>query len=263
MIATLSRRQFHAALAFCVADTRYVVKLAESEAEVESALRLRFDVFKRELTGEVPGPDSSRLEFDSIDFRCDHLIVLERGTSTVVGTYRLNTFEKAGGIRGFYSFNEFDIESLPAKIIRQGVEIGRACVARAHRNTKVLFLLWKGLAAYSRLVRKRYFFGCCSVFSTDVGLAQGAYRKLVADGGVHDLIRIEPKVGGVDVAQDISDDPVQDVEIPGLFQMYLKMGAKVCGPPMIDRDFGSTDFFVVLDANRMEPRYRAAFFGDA
>lgn len=243
-----------------ITEGRYTVRLARSRREIESALRLRFTVFKRELSNEAVRPDTGRLEFDAYDFRCGHLIVVENGTGRTVGTYRLNTIETALSVRGFYSYGEFRIEDLPAGIIEDAVEIGRVCVAREHRNSKVLFLLWKGLAAYSKLCGKRYFFGCCSIFSNDIRAGAAAYRQIRAGGHLHDSITLTPKANAIHCDLDDTDRPAS-AELPNLFQMYLRMGAKVCGPPMIDREFGTIDFFVVLDTRNMNDRYRAMFFG--
>ena len=117
-----------------IADGRYVARIARSPLEVEAALRLRYEVFCVEINGESAA-DRTLLEFDEYDFKCRHLIVVDTTTSQTVGTYRLNSFEGAGGMRGFYSYGEFGIESLPGEVLREGIEIGRACVAPAHRNT--------------------------------------------------------------------------------------------------------------------------------
>ena len=49
------------------------------------------------------------------------------------------------------------------------------------------------------------------------------------------------------------------IELPALFNMYLRIGAKVCGPPMIDREFCTIDFFVVFDVTKMNKKYRRMF----
>ena len=41
--------------------------------------------------------------------------------------------------------------------------------------------------------------------------------------------------------------------------MYLRIGARVCGPPMIDREFGTIDFFVVFDVADLSSKYRRMF----
>jgi putative hemolysin len=35
--------------------------------------------------------------------------------------------------------------------------------------------------------------------------------------------------------------------IPKLLSAYLRLGAAVCGPPAIDREFGTIDFLTLLD----------------
>jgi putative hemolysin len=34
---------------------------------------------------------------------------------------------------------------------------------------------------------------------------------------------------------------------PRLLRAYLSVGAKICGPPAIDREFGTIDFLTLLD----------------
>lgn len=245
---------------FELAEGRYAVRIAQTPREVRSALRLRFEVFNVELGNKRPAPGESQLEFDEYDFKCRHLIVVERATGETVGTYRLNSIETAKQTEGFYSYGEFTIEDLPLAVLRDGIEIGRACVAPAHRNTKVLFLLWKGLANYLEYSGKRYFFGCCSIFSTDPLIGARAYAQLKADGHFDQDLCVEPRKNAVDVSKVDTDDDVEPVELPALFSMYLRIGAKMCGAPIIDREFGTIDFFVVFDAARMNEKYRRMFF---
>ena len=235
---------------------RYEARLASNAGEVASALRLRHEVFAVELGGETASPAGSGMEFDAYDFKCRHLIVIDRDTGLTVGTYRLNTIESAGSKSGFYSASEFTIEDLPEDVLRHGIEIGRACISKDHRNTKVLFLLWKGLLAYLEQIGKRYFFGCCSIFDADAEAGRKAFRKLSRDGYFHEQLSVKPIRNGLCMT-DAADD--EDVELPGLFNMYLRLGARVCGPPMMDRQFGTIDFFVVFDVRRMNEKYRRMF----
>jgi putative hemolysin len=239
-----------------VSNDKYVVRFARDEREIESALKLRHDVFNIELGGPTADADSD-LEFDSYDLRSLHLIVICRRTGETVGTYRLNSIETVGSTAGFYSSNEFTTEDLPHEILSHGVEIGRACIAREHRNTQVLFLLWKALIAYLAHEDKRYFFGCCSIFTQDEKTARDAYRRIVRDGHLDEHIAVLPCRNAVGFAGDHTGD--NEVQLPALFNMYLRIGAKVCGPPMIDREFGTIDFFVVFDSERLNEKYRRMF----
>lgn len=243
-----------------VSDGKYQVRLARSSNEVESALALRYRVFNVEMGGGSTLPDGRQVEFDKFDFTCRHLIVIEKATGRTVGTYRISSIESAKKPSGFYSFGEFTVEDLPHEILVNGMEIGRACIAPDHRNTKVLFLLWKGLATYLQSAGKRYMFGCCSIFSTDPEAGRTAYHQLKASGNISDDISVQPRRNAVDLSSQATRQG-DNFELPSLFNMYLRIGAKICSPPMIDRDFGSTDFFVVFDLADMNEKYRKMFFG--
>ncbi len=245
---------------FEITEGNYTVRLARTPREVRSALELRYRVFKVEMQGDTADQGGPKLDMDAYDLRSRHLVVVDNRTGEAVGTYRMNTIETARNLKGFYSFGEFSIEDLPPGVIEKGVEAGRACVAREHRNTKVLFLLFKGLAAYVRLMGKRYLFGCCSIFDEDPEMAAAVYRQLCAEGNMHPRFFVRPRNSSiaVDIKAPVTE---RGIALPALFNMYLRFGAKVCSGPIIDRDFHTTDLFVVLDLHAMEPRYRKMFFG--
>ncbi len=234
---------------------KYEARIAENPAEVAAALRLRHQVFVVEL-GSNENKADSRLEFDAYDFKCRHLVVIDNSTGEIVGTYRLNTLETAQFTKGFYSANEFTIENLPKEILQSGIELGRACIAREHRNTKVLFLLWKALLEYSRKSGKRYFFGCCSLFTRDESEGARIFHQLKRNGHLDENLRVVPKRDQVDIGGDAREG---DMKLPALFDMYLRLGTRVCGPPMMDREFGSIDFFVVLDVENLSHKYQRMF----
>ena len=234
-------------------DDRYVVRLARDSTEVAAALRLRHEIFTEEF-GAGPKNDSN-LEFDAFDFRSEHLIAVERANGRVIGTYRINSVTRHEDIASLYSHQEFLIEDLPAVVIERGAEIGRACVAKDHRNSKALLLLWKALARYLTANDKGYVFGCCSIFSDVPADGSAAYRMLRARGAMHPEIRVFPRRNAIDLRETSAS-----VALPHLFEMYLRLGAKVCGPPMYDAEFGSADFFVLFDLAEMNERYRRIFF---
>ena len=239
-----------------IADGRYEARLALTASEIESALRLRHAVFNVELAGD---PDVDDIEQDVFDLVCRHLIVVDLPSGKTVGTYRLNTYEAAGNAEGFYSYAEFSIEDLPGEVLRHGVEVGRACVAAEHRNSKVLYLLWRALAQFMRISQKRYTFGCCSIFTRDHLVGERAFHQLARAGHFHDHLRVEPRRNALYLGM-LSEIESKAVELPSLFNMYLRIGSKVCGPPMIDFEFGTIDFFVVFDRHSMTEKCRHTFF---
>jgi putative hemolysin len=44
-------------------------------------------------------------------------------------------------------------------------------------------------------------------------------------------------------------------------RLYLDYGAKVCGPPAMDREFKTIDFLTLLDVEQFDPRIRKKLFG--
>ncbi len=244
------------------ADGQYVVRFARSSAEIEAALRLRFDVFNLELGEGLESSHITGLDEDRFDAVCHHLIVVERGSGAVVGTYRLQTLEMTGAVADFYCACEFELEVLPSEVLTRSLEIGRACVAPKHRNTRVLFLLWKGLAAYALLTKKRYLFGCCSLTSQDAGEAWRAMRRLERDDAFHRDFFVRPRASFVCETETLYDENESaDWHLPKLFHTYLRFGAKVCSPPAIDREFKTIDFFVLFDLDAIDEKYRQMFFG--
>jgi len=242
---------------------RYVVRFARTPEELDAVLRLRFEVFNLEL---AEGLDSSFLtgrDEDEFDATSHHLLVLERAGGRAVGTYRLRTAEADVEGRGFYSAGEFNLACLPPQVAGESVEIGRACVAREHRNTQALYLLWRGLAAYLRHNRRRYFFGCCSLAGTDAREGRRVLKFLEREGHMHPTFYVPPRAGfecEVDADTETASCADGDPSVPKLFRSYLRFGARVCGPPALDRAFKTTDFFVVFDANLMDAKTRRLFF---
>ena len=243
-------------------ESRYTVRFAKTDEEIDAALRLRFEVFNLELNEGLEASFINERDEDEFDKTCLHLIVIENETAQIIGTYRVRTMEMAQSAFGFYSSNEFAVEDLPYQILAESIETGRACIAREHRNSRVLFLLWKGLAMYMTEKRKRYLFGCCSLSTQDCAEGMRAMRQLVRDGFLHESLRVAPREDYVCRAEDfLSADIADDIKIPKLFDTYLRIGAKICGEPVIDRQFKTIDFFVLVDVKNIPDKYFRMFFG--
>ena len=246
--------------AFEAAAGRYVVRFARTAEELDAVLRLRFEVFNLELGEGLDSSFLTRRDEDEFDATSHHLLVVEGASGRAVGTYRLRTSETDVESRGFYSAGEFNLACLPPQVAGESVEIGRACIAREHRNTQVLFLLWRGLAAYLGHNRKRYFFGCCSLAGTDAREGLRVLDYIERAGHLHPTLYVPPRAGFE--CEGDTYEAHDDVEpsVAKLFRSYLRFGAKVCGPPALDHAFKTTDFFVVFDAEEMDTKTRRLFF---
>ena len=238
---------------------RYRVRFAKTEADLEDVQRLRFEVFNLELGEGLDESYETGLDVDRFDLQCQHLMVIEEATGRTVGTYRLQVSESAEKGQGFYTASEFDLSKMPEEIRSNSIELGRACVHVDHRETKVLFLLWRGLAAYVLWNGKRYFFGCSSLTSQDPDEGLRTYVYLRDREQVRDDFEVPP----LDAYRCEGEVPPQagEVKIPTLFGIYLRYGAKACGPPAIDRQFKTIDFLTLLDVHQVDPKTFQNFAG--
>ncbi|MEO8505879.1 MAG: GNAT family N-acetyltransferase, partial [Acidobacteriota bacterium] len=148
----------------------YRARFAADARDLDRAQELRYRVFNLELAEGLDASHATGRDIDAFDGQCHHLIVEHLPTHTVIGTYRMQTDSMAGAAGGYYTDSEFDLSHLPAEVLANGIELGRACIERDHRGRQVLFLLWRGLAEYVMHNRKRFFFGCCSLTSQDTEL---------------------------------------------------------------------------------------------
>jgi putative hemolysin len=251
---------------------RYVPRLARSADEVRRAQRLRFEVFNLELDEGLAESQATGLDIDPFDEFCDHLIAEELVTGEIVGTYRLQTGQLAAANLGYYSEREFDFG--PYEPFRcETIELGRACVHAAHRNLSVLHLLWRGIAAYAVERNARFLIGCSSLTSQDPGVGAAMHQQLQSYL-VAPALRTQPRAefrvvaGGGDAGwfgplprQARPSSPISATAAASLklLRAYLAIGAKICGPPAIDRDFGTIDFLTLLDLHTLPAIVRAHF----
>jgi len=234
------------------------LRFARDEADLEEVQTLRYRVFNLELGEGLDASHVAGRDEDRFDAQCQHLMVSARRTGEVVGTYRMQVTESALAGEGFYSNGEFDLSGLGDDVLSQSIELGRACIVKEYRSRIALFLLWRGLASYVIHTRKRYLFGCSSLTSVDPAVGCAALAKLRDEGHLHPTIKLARRPGFE--CPEVPHAGV-DVEIPALFGIYLRHGAKLCGPPAIDHEFGTIDFLTLLDAGAMDPKVFQSFAG--
>ncbi len=238
---------------------RYRVTLAQTLAEREAACRLRFKVFNIELGEGLQASYKTGLDTDQFDLFCEQLIVEDRSTRNIVGTYRMQTGLTAAGMLGYYSEQEFDFT--PYEPIRSSIlELGRASIDREHRSSEVLTLLWRGIAQYSRVYNLRYLIGCSSLNSQDAKTGWQIYRQL-SEHLVVPEFRTHPTSSHV--LPYTEEAPEASAKVPKLLRTYIGIGARICGPPALDREFGTIDFLTLQDMRELTPAARVRFLTDA
>ena len=245
---------------------QYLLKLANNEEDLRAVQQLRGDVFYRERfekghSSESPPTEMKLIDSDQFDPVCDHLMLICKRTKQIVGTYRIQTYNAATQGYGFYSSQEFDLRPIPGMLLQSAIEIGRACIAREHRCTRALMYLWKGLANYMVSTQSQYLFGCSSLPTQNPWEAACSYHYFQEHGFIHPKIHILPRNEySLDVQGSFTN--ASDAYIPALLKQYLRIGAKVCSLPAIDREFGVIDFLTLLDIHEMGKKYYSFFFQD-
>ncbi|MNJ93335.1 hypothetical protein D3C87_110140 [compost metagenome] len=235
----------------------FLLKTVSNSEELREALALRYQVFHREMIGKSR---EQGIDVDEYDFDCDHLIIIDKKSGKIVGTYRMNCSLFG---RDFYSAREFNISKIMS---HPGVklELGRACIHKDFRRGIVISLLWRGIADYMVATQAQLLFGCASIKTQDPRQAALLYRHFVQEGRVTEDFLAPPTMSygmpGFDLwvrsqpAELTSEEKVEaETLLPPLCRAYMKVGAFVGGAPAWDWEFKCIDFLTILrrdDLNR-------------
>ncbi len=232
--------------------SNFILKTAESPFELRQVLKLRHEVFYREL---LDRSHSTNLDFDEFDSVCDHLIIIDRKTKKIVGTYRMicSSFSDR-----FYSQGEFELDGVLAQPGNK-LELGRACIALKYRTGTIINLLWKGVAEYIRKTNSKYLFGCASVHTVDAVIASRLLALLRHKGLAIDGLEVRPTEKFQCKLPRVAADDAFEKEIPGLIQSYIAAGAKFYGEPALDVDFHCFDFFMMLKVDEMTRLFKRRY----
>jgi putative hemolysin len=242
--------KFRPKIKFEIEVGEFVLKTASCEEELRQVLALRHEVFIEEGLGQTR---TGALDFDKYDLLGDHILLIDKKSAEVVGTYRILS---TGFCDQVYSAKEFELdEFLSTNSLK--LELGRACIKSSFRKGIAIHLIWKGLGRYAALTGADLMFGCTSLKITNKMQAQSVINYLNPDH-YSNKFSIRPKFryqfyytkrNELRVAQDVEN------LIPPLLRSYLKAGARVYGKPAYDREFKCTDFLTIIDLKNLPEKY--------
>lgn len=248
---------------------QYLIKFANTPEEIEEALRLRYRVFNLEQGKGLEAANADGIDRDEFDDYCLHLVVQEKKIGQPVGTYRIHLGPVASSALGFYSAREYHMEGID-KIAAQTIEVGRSCVSPDYRNGAVVALLWSGISETLLRSKLRYLFGCVSLETVDPAAGWALYEYFKTTGKICESLRSTPlaRFKLERPPQERIDAILNDKRaivnaLPPLFKGYLRIGAMVCGEPAFDYEFGTIDFCILLDREKLPPRYSRHFNVDS
>ncbi|MCT4332087.1 GNAT family N-acetyltransferase [Paracoccus sp. YLB-12] len=241
------------------------IRIATTERDLLAAQRLRYRVFIEELGGTGPLVDhDARLERDEFDPVVDHLCLVDRRRSAeeldhVVGVYRLLPGQRAREFGRFYCDAEYDLTPL-RNSGRSVLELGRSCVDPAYRGGSGMFLLWNALADYVLELGIEVLFGVASFHGTDIQTLAPSLSWLhhhhLAPAELCPRARPEGYQDMNLIPADRLDRREALVAMPALIKAYLRLGGLVGDGAFVDRDFNTTDVFLLMDTKMMSEKHR-------
>ncbi|MFZ2653891.1 MAG: GNAT family N-acyltransferase [Victivallales bacterium] len=241
--------------------SQFVVKLAENEEEIKKALRLRYEIFNVEQGKGLQECNRKGIDSDEFDEFCLHLLVIEKGTAQVIGTYRVHLGSIANTARGFYSSREYDIYGL-REIANYCMELGRSCVAPKYRTGAIVGLMWGGIGELLNRTDLRFMLGCVSMEALNPACGWALYRYFQKEHIMSEILTSRPRKGyelehpsEQEVQRLLSDEIALKKHIPPLFKGYLRIGCKICGEPALDHEFKTIDFLIIVDKQKVPERY--------
>src|SRR5262249_21226274 len=102
-----------------------------------------------------------------------------------------------------------------------------------------------------------------SLYTMDISLVSECFSFLKRNHYAPKELRVRP-LAACESSEVHDDVPLPDeqavfIKLPGLIKSYLRLGAVVCGPPALDQEFGSADFFTLLDIHKLSHEYLNRF----
>lgn len=242
----------------------FQTRLARDDADLKAALRLRYDVFVRELGGDGPLVDhDAQLERDRFDPFYDHLVLVDETRPQgdhVVGVYRLMQAGGAARAGQFYCEDEYDLTPLRTAN-RRLLELGRSCLHRDYRGGTAMFELWSALARYVAAHDIDILFGVASFHGTDIAALAQALSLLHHRHLAPENLRVRARAfQPMDlIPADAIDRPQALRDTPALIKAYLRLGGCVGEGAFVDHAFNTTDVCLVMDTAQMNARQTALY----
>lgn len=247
-----------------------IVKLAETEAEIYAAQRLRYRIFCEEMgAGANAAVQAQKRDFDQFDDYCNHVLVLDdtkTGDHRVVGTYRLltrtNMQKKLGQ---FYTETEYDVSRIkeqPGEIM----ELGRSCVEQQYRTRSVIQLLWSGIGSFLAAKDIKIMFGCASFHGVNIVEHRHALSYLYHFHMAPEHIRPRAlpeqyvEMGLMPKEEVVPKAAISNM--PPLIKAYLRIGGHIGDGAVLDYAFNTTDVSIVVQTDALKDRYAERYIPD-
>lgn len=235
---------------------------ARHPGEMREAQKLRFDVFATAMGARLPNAVTGH-DVDVFDDFCEHLLARDRRSGQLIGTCRVLTPAQAKRIGSTHTDTAFDLTRLRG-VRERMVELGRSCVHPDHRHGSLVMAMWGALASFMERNDLDTLIGCAGIPLQQQGphgMVDGGHaaasiwrqvkEKHLAPIDFHVRPRLPLPVERLDASLN--------VQPPALIQAYLRLGARVMGPPAWNPDFNTADLPMLMRMGQLPVRYRQHF----
>ncbi|WP_420555931.1 GNAT family N-acetyltransferase [Roseovarius sp.] len=229
---------------------RYRTRIADGEADIEAAQRLRQLAFK----GGDSQDDLDRDQFDGI---CTHILVEDAQDKRLICCFRMLPLDGGDEIERSYSAQFYELSALRAFSGRM-VEMGRFCIHPEARDPDILRVAWAEMTRYVDDNDVELLFGCSSFKGTDADDYLDAFAMLKERHLAPR--RWLPRVKAPSVfrfAQKLRmrqpDAKLAMLRMPPLLRTYLVMGGWVSDHAVVDLQMNTLHVFTGLEINAIPP----------
>ena len=246
------------------------LRLAENEADVYAAQRLRYRIFCEEMGGTANlSVQQQKRDFDMFDDYCYHLLVIDNnrvGDSRVVGTYRLLTRTNQAKLGSFYTETEYDINPLK-KYDGEIMELGRSCVEQQYRTRPVIQLLWQGIGSFIAARDIKLMFGCASFHGVNIKEHVHAlsylYHYFLAPQEIRP-VALPAHFNQMNLMKKEDVVPRAAINaLPPLIKAYIRLNGNVGDGAVLDYAYNTCDVSIVLRTDQIKDRYSDRYMPDA
>ncbi|SMX41724.1 GNAT family N-acetyltransferase [Actibacterium lipolyticum] len=237
---------------------RFAARIASGTADVQAAQQLRTLTFRA---------GGGRLDGDIFDDACEHVLVEEVKTGTLVCCFRLLPLNTGAEISQSYSAQYYELSGLE-HFKGPMVEMGRFCIHPDWKDPDILRVAWGAMTQYVDEQGVEMLFGCSSFKGTEAAEYMDAFA-LLKDKHIAPK-RFLPRIKAPNVfkfAQKLRrakpDAKRALIGMPPLLRTYLMMGGWVSDHAVVDRDMNTLHVFTGLEIKAIPPARKRLLRGVA
>ena len=221
---------------------RYRVRFAATSGDVRAAQSLRALAFR--------GAADPALDADAFDALCDHVLVEDATSGTLVCCFRILPLAAGAEIGRSYSAQFYELSGL-SDYPDPMVELGRFCIRPDRADADILRIAWGAMTRYVDDHGIAMLFGCSSFQGTDATRYREAFAMLrdrhLAPGRWLPRVKAPRVFRFAQRPRALPDTQRAMRAMPPLLRTYLAMGGWVSDHAVVDQNLNTMHVFTGLE----------------